>query len=167
MPLARARVPVRPNPCADVVSSSALFVLILPRCRYDADAEGVYGSDVLCEAHNDVGFITLDACASSPGLHALRRSDGLWVPIEEVQPRDDGAIVVLAMVGDTLSRLTADYYPACKHRVVAPPAGERIGLPFLFRGRSDAVLNTAAARANGQNGSPLPVSVHVSPRPST
>jgi len=32
-----------------------------------------------------------------------------------------------------------------QHRVVAPPSGERIGLPFLFRGRSDAVLNTKPA----------------------
>ena len=50
------------------------------------------------------------------------------------------------MVGDTLSRLTANYYAPCKHRVVSPPAGERIGLPFLFRGRSDAVLNTKPTR---------------------
>ena len=46
------------------------------------------------------------------------------------------------MVGDTLGRLTSNYYAPCKHRVVQPAAGERIGLPFLFRGRSDAVLNT-------------------------
>ena len=49
-------------------------------------------------------------------------------------------------MGDTLARLTADYYAACKHRVVTPAAGERIGLPFLFRGRSDAVLNTKPTR---------------------
>ena len=33
-------------------------------CKYDAEDEGVYGSNVLCEAHNDVGFLTLDVCAS-------------------------------------------------------------------------------------------------------
>ena len=27
-------------------------------CRYDSTNEGVYGSGVLCEAHNDVGFLT-------------------------------------------------------------------------------------------------------------
>ena len=115
-------------------------------CRYDADDEGVYGSNVLCEQHNDVGFITLDACASTPGLEAVRRADGLWIPVEQAPPPPDGSVVLLVMVGETLSRLTADYYAPCKHRVVAPAVGERIGLPFLFRGRSDAVLNTRPTR---------------------
>ena len=116
-------------------------------CRYDADSEGVYGSNVLCEEHNDVGFITLDACASTAGLEAFRRADGLWVPVEEAPPHPSGQLVLLAMVGDTLGRLTANHYAPCKHRVVQPPEGcERIGLPFLFRGRSDAVLNTRPTR---------------------
>ena len=56
-------------------------------------------------------------------------------------------IVIVAMVGDTLGRLTANYYAPCRHRVMAPVAGvERIGLPYLFRGRSDAVLNTRPTR---------------------
>ena len=46
-------------------------------CKYDCETEGVYGTDVLCEAHNDVGFLTLDACASTAGLEALRRADGV------------------------------------------------------------------------------------------
>lgn len=123
-------------------------------CRYDAANEGVYGSNVLCEQHDDVGLLTLDACASVPGLQLLRRSDRLWVPVEETRRRHDGALPLVVMVGDTLSRLSGGYLPPCAHRVVAPPAGERIGLPFLFRGRSDAVLNTApaigAALAAGQ-----------------
>jgi hypothetical protein len=125
----------------------ALGHSLIRLCRYDAEDEGVYGSHVLCEQHNDVGFITLDACASVAGLEAFRRSDGLWVPVEHAPPRPNGELVVLAMVGDTLGRLTANYYAPCKHRVVQPPTGlERIGLPFLFRGRSDAVLNTQPTR---------------------
>jgi isopenicillin N synthase-like dioxygenase len=123
-------------------------------CRYDAASEGVYGSNVLCEQHDDVGLLTLDACAAVPGLHLLRRSDRLWIPVEERSPRPDGALPLVVMVGDTLGRLSWGYLQPCAHRVVAPPAGERIGLPFLFRGRSDAVLNTmpaiAAARADGR-----------------
>jgi len=114
-------------------------------CKYASGTEGVFGSNVLCEAHNDVGFITLDPCASNAGLEALRRSDSMWVPIEHAAP-PEGAQVLLVMVGDTLGRSTANYYAPCKHRVVAPQAGERIGLPYLFRGRSDAVLNTMPAR---------------------
>ena len=120
---------------------------LLRLCKYDPEDEGVYGSNVLCEAHNDVGFITLDACASVAGLETLCRADGLWVPIEESPKPTDGTLVLIAMVGDTLGRLTANYYAPCKHRVVQPPSGvERIGLPFLFRGRSDAVLNTKPTR---------------------
>ena len=116
-------------------------------CKYDPEDEGVYGSNVLCEQHNDVGFITLDACASVAGLEVLRRADGMWVPLEEAPKPADGSLIVVAMVGDTLGRLTANYYAPCKHRVVQPPSGvERIGLPFLFRGRSDAVLNTQPTR---------------------
>jgi isopenicillin N synthase-like dioxygenase len=94
------------------------------------------------------------------GLQALRRSDGLWVPVEEAPARQDGALVMMVMVGDTLGYLTRQHYAPAKHRVNAPPPGpggapnERIGLPFLFRGRSDAVLNTssaiAAAKAAGR-----------------
>ena len=72
----------------------------------------------------------------------------MWVPLEEAPQPEDGSLVLIAMVGDTLGRLTANYYAPCKHRVVQPPIGvERIGLPFLFRGRSDAVLNTLPTRA--------------------
>ena len=123
-------------------------------CRYREGVEGVYGSNVLCEAHNDVGFITLDPCAATSGLQALRRSDNMWVPVEEVAPRADGALVLMVMVGDTLGRVTGDYYAPCRHRVVAPPAGERIGLPFLFRGRSDAVRAPPLARRSTPPRSP-------------
>jgi len=71
-------------------------------CRYDSASEGVYGSGVLCEAHNDVGFLTFDPRAATPGLHALRRADNLWVPVEEAPPRQDGALVMLVMARDTL-----------------------------------------------------------------
>jgi len=134
------------NTTDDQAATPALSHSLIRVCRYDADDEGVYGSNVLCEQHNDVGFLTLDACASTPGLEAVRRADGLWIPIETAPPPADGRLVLLVMVGDTLSRLTADHYAPCKHRVVAPASGERIGLPFLFRGRSDAVLNTRPTR---------------------
>ena len=101
-----------------------------------------------------VGLLTLDVCASAAGLHALRRSDGLWVPVEETALRADGGVALVVMVGDTLARLSAGHFAPCKHRVVAPRPDERIGLPFLFRGRSDAVLDTrpalAAAAAAGR-----------------
>ena len=123
----------------------ALRHSLVRACRYDAESAGVCGGGVLCEAHNDVGFLTFDACAATPGLEALRRADGLWVPVEEAAAQPGGELVLIVMVGDTLGYLTKDYYTPCRHRVVRPPDGARIGLPFLFRGRSDAVLNTRPA----------------------
>ena len=42
----------------------------------------------------------------------------MWVAVEEAPPPPDGSLVVLAMVGDTLGRLTNNYFAPCKHRVV-------------------------------------------------
>ena len=150
-PLSTIRDPSKPPPAAAAAAEDAapptLGHSLIRLCRYDAESEGVYGSNVLCEEHNDVGFITLDACASIAGLEAFRRADNLWVPVEEAPPPPNGQLVLIAMVGDTLGRLTNNYYTPCKHRVVKPPEGmERMGLPFLFRGRSDAVLNTKPTR---------------------
>uniref|UniRef100_A0A7S0IST1 Fe2OG dioxygenase domain-containing protein n=1 Tax=Calcidiscus leptoporus TaxID=127549 RepID=A0A7S0IST1_9EUKA len=143
------REKLRQEESAELTSPAALGHSLIRLCRYDSKNEGVAGSGVLCEAHNDVGLITLDPCADVPGLQALRRADGLWVAVEDVAPPAEGGLLMMAMVGDTLGRLTASYYSPCKHRVMAPPRGERIGLPFLFRGRSDAVLNTRNAIQEG------------------
>ena len=122
-------------------------------CRYDSGNPGLGSRGVLCEEHLDVGLLTLDARAAEPGLQALRRADKLWVPLEEGSASPEGELELFCMVGDTLGRVTGGYYAPCKHRVVSPPASCRIGLPFLFRGRSDAVLNTVsvieAAREKG------------------
>jgi len=146
--------PPPPPPPPPPLPPPELCHSLVRACRYDASSEGVYGSGVLCEAHNDVGFLTFDACAATPGLQCVRRADGLWVAVEEAPKPADERMVMMVMVGDTLGYLTRQHYAPCKHRVMAPPAGERIGLPFLFRGRSDAVLDTvaqvAACRAAGR-----------------
>ena len=150
----RARLSALPTPPPQPDEDDASYASWVPpalrhslvrACRYDAESAGVCGGGVLCEAHNDVGFLTFDACAATPGLEALRRADGLWVPVEEAAAQPGGELVLIVMVGDTLGYLTKDYYTPCRHRVVRPPDGARIGLPFLFRGRSDAVLNTRPA----------------------
>ena len=89
-----------------------------------------------------------------------------WRP-DESHHDEDGrlSLIRICLARARQARTTANYYAPCKHRVVAPAEGERIGLPFLFRGRSDAVLNTMphheAAAASGR-----PVRWRVSiPRP--
>lgn len=117
-------------------------------CRYVQGVRGVGGSTVLCDEHTDVGFLTLDPHANRPGLEVRRRADGLWAAVEDEDERSCERMAV--MVGDTLERVTAAYYKATPHRVHAPKTGERIGLPFLLRGRSDAVIDTRAPRAEAE-----------------
>ena len=51
------------------------------------------------------------------------------------------------LIGETLSKITNGYYPATNHRVFRPPPGvHRIAMPFLMRGRPEAVINTKAAK---------------------
>jgi len=114
-------------------------------CRYKADVPGVGGSNVQCDDHTDVGFITLDPHASCPGLQVLRRADRAWVNAEsDAEPISCAVIAV--MVGDTLERVSGGYYEATRHRVLAPDEGERIGMPYLLRGRLDATIDTTSPR---------------------
>jgi len=136
----------------------------LRACRYRSDAEGCAhladGRRVLCPEHNDVGLLTLDFEASEPGLQAFRQSDRQWVSLEggmdnaqAVNFEDhDNARLITVMVGDTLAAISGGLYTSCRHRVLAPMtqaptgAGERIGLPFLFRCRGEAVIDTREER---------------------
>ena len=49
--------------------SPTLAHSLLRVCRYESSRPGVSGGRIQCEAHTDVGLITLDACAS--GIHPL------------------------------------------------------------------------------------------------
>lgn len=142
--------PDRPAPSdgAAAAAEPSLRHSLVRACRYVAGVRGVGGSSVLCDEHTDVGFITLDPHACAPGLEVRRRADGLWAPVEEEGEPSCERLAV--MVGDTLERVTAGRFAATPHRVKAPKAGERIGLPFLLRGRSDAVIDTRAPRAEAQ-----------------
>lgn len=70
-PSATGQPPATPQTDDD---SPGLAHPLMRLCKYASETEGVYGSNVLCEAHNDVGFITLDPRASTAGLEALRRA---------------------------------------------------------------------------------------------
>ncbi|EOD37833.1 hypothetical protein EMIHUDRAFT_109627 [Emiliania huxleyi CCMP1516] len=108
----------------------------LRACRYKSDAPGFVtlasGRRVACEEHNDVGLLTLDPRASVPGLQAFRQSSRRWVDLEggqgEAAEETEGLLTV--MVGDTL----------------AAEGEERVGLPFLFRCRGEAIIDTREER---------------------
>jgi isopenicillin N synthase-like dioxygenase len=141
----------------------------LRACRYTSDASGCAtladGRRVLCAEHNDVGLLTLDAKASVPGLQAFHRAQRRWVSLEGSHGLDGSLVaeggvarprLLTVMVGDTLAALSNGDYTSCRHRVLAPmpPAGhttaERIGLPYLFRCRGDAVMDTREERRRAE-----------------
>lgn len=138
------------------------------------------GRRVLCAEHNDVGLLTLDAEARVPGLQAFHRAQRRWVSLEgnrlegsslegsslegrlgrACSPMADGDLLsprlLTVMVGDTLAALTGGAYASCRHRVLAPEplaghaAAERVGLPYLFRCRGDATIDTREERRRAQ-----------------
>jgi isopenicillin N synthase-like dioxygenase len=140
-----AERPRGPPAAGGAADAPSLRHSLVRACRYVAGVPGVGGSTVQCDEHTDVGFLTLDAHANAPGLELRRRADRQWLPAEAAGGASCATLAV--MVGDTLARATAGYYEATPHRVHAPPSGERIGLPFLLRGRLDAVLDTRAPHA--------------------
>jgi len=128
-------------PTPESTTSSILRVM-----KYDSQTAGEMGDggkELLCEAHLDVGFVTIDPCTATPGLEA-EDCDGNWREVEAERTRPTEAIL---LVGETLSKISNGYYTATNHRVRRPEPGvHRIAMPFLLRGRPTAVINTKNAK---------------------
>jgi len=131
--------PVMPTP--ESTTSSILRVM-----KYDSQTQGESaegGKECLCEAHLDVGFVTIDPCTETPGLEA-EDCDGNWMEVEAMKTQPTEAIL---LVGETLSKISNGYYTATNHRVLRPPPGvHRIACPFLLRGRPEAIIDTRLAK---------------------
>jgi len=131
--------PVLPEP--DNTTSAILRVM-----KYDSETSGEIGDggrELLCEAHLDVGFVTIDPCTLTPGLEA-EDCDGNW---QDMEGNRTYATEANLLIGETFSKITNGYYPATNHRVYRPPPGiHRIAMPFLMRGRPDAVIDTRTAK---------------------
>ena len=92
--------------------------------------------------HTDSCFITLALCSSVPGVQFRDPIEGKWVlPELGLDPTH-----VVVFVGEIVQALTKNVYQAAVHRVLRPTAGNaRLSMPFLMRGRYDAVINTRGA----------------------
>nr|MBP9113160.1 isopenicillin N synthase family oxygenase [Polyangiaceae bacterium] len=94
-------------------------------------------------AHCDSALMTVAPKASLAALD-LRRFDSLeWDRFEARMDNDD----LLVFVGDTMARLTNNYYPALLHRPTVEPMLpsdlSRISTPFFLRARPDALLDAS------------------------
>ena len=92
-------------------------------------------------AHCDSALMTVAPKASLAALD-LRRFDSLdWERCESQMEEDE----LLVFVGDTMARLTNNYYPALLHKPTVEPmlssAMPRISTPFFLRARPDAMLD--------------------------
>ncbi len=92
-------------------------------------------------SHCDSALMTVAPKASLPALD-LRRFDSLEWECFEAQMEEDELLV---FVGDTMARLTNNYYPALLHRPTVNPMLPsdlpRISTPFFLRARPDALLD--------------------------
>jgi isopenicillin N synthase-like dioxygenase len=82
------------------------------------------GRTVATLPHTDYGALTLLATDGVPGLE-VKPTGGGWTPVEAPA----GSLVV--NLGDMLARWTNDVYRSTVHRVVAPPSGDRLSIPFF------------------------------------
>ena len=102
-----------------------------PQCRlrflhYPAVEPDATGSlPVPNRPHTDYGLITLLATDGVPGLE-VKPIDSDWIPIEA----PEGSLVI--NLGDMLARWSNDRYSSTPHRVVGPPAGDRVSIPFFI-----------------------------------
>ena len=85
------------------------------------------------------------ASSGGGGLHVRSPSTGEWASPEADVPAGWGLVIA----GETLSTLTRGRIPASVHRVWRPGPGERrVSLPYLCRGRPDAVIRRTWAGAD-------------------
>lgn len=101
-----------------------------PQCRLRLlhYPEAVPGADgavpVPNQPHTDYGAITLLATDGVPGLE-VKPIGSDWTPV--TAPADS----LIVNLGDMLARWSNDVYRSTPHRVVGPPSGDRLSIPFF------------------------------------
>ena len=122
-------------------TSGELQNSVLRVCKYETQ-QGADPELCPCGAHHDVGFLTLNPTATTPGLQAQRASDKRWVELEDVTVgrEEDESWYCVVMVGKALADVDPEgRYRPTLHAVRAPPVGvPRISMPFLLRGPTEA-----------------------------
>ncbi|MEM7170546.1 MAG: 2OG-Fe(II) oxygenase family protein [Pseudomonadota bacterium] len=116
-------------------------------CRHDGKTR-----EVISEAHQDFGFLTLLIQDESGGLQA-KMPNGAWVDI----PPRDGCLVV--NFGKLIDRLTGGRVRACEHRVLSP-GRERFSLPFFYAPPVQAMI-TPLPLAGAPDFAPFSYGDHV------
>lgn len=129
-------------------------------CRYDSEIAGanarlsLTGDRVIgCSEHTDMGLLTLDISSPKSGLQVKCATDSSWYQPEDAFAEDQGGPRLLTVLaGDTLAALSDSHCAVSGHRVLVPKSGERIGLSYLLRARSAAIVEVRPLdpSSNGQ-----------------
>ena len=138
-------------------------------------ANGSANTHVMLPEHYDMNLLTVQVPSASPGLEVLDCSaiahcssdlNGLaassspastysaavaaaancgWVPVESLQGETGESFDLIVFAGAPLHRLTAGYYPACSHRVIAASGQTtRVSSVFKHKVADGALLRTQA-----------------------
>jgi len=119
-----------PNPLPSQQYSNNLLSVF----RYFGTKQGTE----TCDIHKDMGIISFIPVADVPGLQIMDYQTVSWVDIECVAEKSE----VVVIIGETLDRLSAAYYPASVHRVIASAADKpRTSIVYKARGKSTAILD--------------------------
>ncbi|PIZ05055.1 MAG: hypothetical protein COY58_01310 [Gammaproteobacteria bacterium CG_4_10_14_0_8_um_filter_38_16] len=93
--------------------------------------------DILSEAHQDLGVLTLICPVETPALEIYDYLKYDWVDVETHQEKNK----IIIMVGESLSTITNHYYLPATHRVLCPTQN-RTSLVYHLRFRNDAILDS-------------------------
>jgi len=95
------------------------------------------------DPHTDYTMITvLPLNSETEALEAWSCKEGKWVTVENSKSTSFTEAIVI--VGETLSRLTNDYFIGTLHRVVAPKVKSRFSCPYFISAKQEAILDYSA-----------------------
>lgn len=95
------------------------------------------GDEIFSEPHQDLGLLTLVCPTDEPALQIYDYLDLAWKNVEENRENND----LIAMVGESLSTITNNYYLPATHQV-SRPLKNRMSLVYHLRLRNDAILDS-------------------------
>ncbi len=101
--------------------------------RYPPQATSATSGQIGCGEHTDYGILSILWQINHAGLQLMRR-DSEWVEV----PLVPGTFVCI--LGDTVSRLTNDAWPATRHRVVNSGPSFRLSSSFFFDPNYDCLI---------------------------
>jgi len=92
------------------------------------------------DPHTDYNLITvLPLNSKCEALEVWSCKESKWIGTENSPSEPFTEAIVI--IGESLSRITNDYYLSTVHRVITPKQGPRFSCPFFISAKQDAILD--------------------------